>query len=174
MAGILFFALALLSCQSPLSLIWAITVHEVGHLICALLLGWGVPTLSLCSSGIRLFYSGTHTAFQSLFVCLSGSAAGAAFAIMPFFPDDFRYYSLGFSAVSLLPVLCLDGGEALIEIFELFMLPDLAYKIARIISVITVLLFWVLSVSVQLKTGVNITLLMLSVYLTVTSLSQKQ
>lgn len=174
MAGVLFLALALLSCKSPLSLIGAILVHEAGHLIPALLFGWGFPAFRFSAAGIRLSYSGTHSAFQSLFVCLSGSAAGAALALLPSFPQEFRYYSLGFSAVSLLPVLCLDGGAALLEALELFMLPDLAYKAASTVSVITVLLFWALSVTVQLKTGVNMTLLLLSVYLTVTSLSQKE
>ncbi|MBQ2730088.1 MAG: hypothetical protein IJF69_04880 [Clostridia bacterium] len=172
MAGLLFFVLMLISCPHPVSMLFALAVHEGGHIITALLLGWGPPKVSMGTTGIRLSYFGIKKPFSSLAVSLSGCFFGALISLFPFLPTAFRLYSAGFAAMNLLPVSRLDGGNALLSLLETGLLPDTSYKVARIASVSAVLAFWVLSIAVQLKSGVNVSLLCVSVYLTVSVLTE--
>ncbi|MBE6587142.1 MAG: hypothetical protein E7647_01860 [Ruminococcaceae bacterium] len=174
MAGILFFALALLSAPAPFSLLFAVAVHEGGHILAARLLGFGIPTVSFQAMGMRLRFSGTARLLPALAVSLSGCIAGAAFALIPFLPPYFRLYCAGLSLLNLLPVSCLDGGGALLSVLESIMLPDRAFRIAKTASAVTVLLLCCVSCAVQLKIGANLTLLAVSVYLTVSTLAEGQ
>jgi len=168
MAGLLFLLLALASSPAPVLLVAAIVIHEAGHVLSARSFGWRAPALRLRPCGLCLEYSGQHSPLQSLAVALSGSFAGAAAAFVFFKSKSFFITSLGFSLLNLLPVRGLDGGEALLVILESFFLPDRAYCILRAFSVATVLLFFTVSLFVQMKAGANLTLLALTVYLTVT------
>lgn len=170
MAGLLFITLAILSSSHPHWLASAIVFHEAGHFFTALSLGWGFPRFQLNGMGMRLTYGSFYPTAQTLSVLLSGCAAGLICALIPLFPKEFRLFSLGLSAVNLLPVSTLDGGEILSVILEHFFLPHKAYGIARAISVFTVICLWVLCCAVQLKAGINLTLLAVSVYLTVSVL----
>ena len=172
MAGILFLVLAVLSCPYPISLLSAIVLHEAGHLAAAFLLGWGMPSVNFGAAGIRLCYRGAHKTLPSVAVSLAGSLAGVLSSLIPILPEQFRLYSLGFAFLNLLPILRLDGGGALLAVLEAIMLPDRAYRTARTVSAATVLLLWALSVAVQLKAGTNLTLLAVSVYLTVSALTE--
>lgn len=171
MAGILFLAVMLLSCPAPFSLICAVAAHEAGHILCAALLGLPKPRLCFKTAGVRLSYTGTHSPAKNLAVVLAGSFFGTLLALIPLFPRQFRLYSLGLAAMNLLPVSCLDGGGALLCTLEHFFLPDRAYRTAKTVSDITVILFCAFCIAVQLKTGANVSLMAVSVYFTVTALS---
>ena len=95
---------------------------------------------------------------------------GLICAFIPCFPKEFRLFSLGLSIMNLFPVSVLDGGEILTVILERFLLPDNAFRVIRVTSVTAVICLWVLSSAVQLKAGINLSLLAVSVYLTVSVL----
>lgn len=173
MAGILFFALALLACPYPLALILALSLHEGAHLMAALILQKELPLITFSLTGARLSYRPCQNTFSALTVSLSGSFFGMIFAFLLWRYKAFSLCSMGLSLVNLLPVSCLDGGGALQIILDRFCLPRKAYLISRIASVLAVILFWALSVAVQLKAGGNISLLCVSVYLTVYVLCEK-
>lgn len=174
MTGLLFFILAIVQSPHPFSLLLAAAVHEGGHLTAALLLGWSFPKVSFKTLGLRLYFSGAFTTFSEVTVCLAGSLAGLLFALSPFAGENFRLYSFGYSAVSLLPISCLDGGSALLSILERITLPHKAYFIQRTVSATAVLIFWIFSLFIVIKTGEGLTLIILSLYITITSLSKKQ
>ena len=90
---------------------------------------------------------------------------------VPVLPDALRVYSLGLGVVSLLPVKGLDGATALSALLERVMLPDRAAATVRFLSCTVVLLLFFISTAVHLLGEGNPTLLLLSVYLTVTVLS---
>ncbi len=171
MGGILFITLAVISTSHPFWLTLAILLHEAGHFFTALLLGWGIPRFQINGMGIRLTYGAFHPTAHTLAVLISGCAVGLITALIPQFPKELRLFSLSLSAVNLLPVSSLDGGGILLAVLEHFFLPDKAYKITRALSVITVICLWVLCCAVQLKAGINLTLLAVSVYLTVSVLA---
>lgn len=173
MAGILFLILAVISCSEPFSLLAALALHEAGHLTVAAILGLGRPFVCLSATGIRLLYPRRGSFGASLVLCLSGSLFGLAFAFVPAFSEGFRIISLGLSLINLLPVSCLDGGGALLLVLESFMLPDRAYRISRVISLIAVMTLFCICAAVQLKAGPNLTLLAVTVYITVSVLCER-
>lgn len=173
MAGILFIALCLLLCPSPLSLLLAAAVHEAGHLTVAAILGWERPRAALSPFGLRLEYRAHHRCPESIAVALGGSIFGLLATLLPFLPRALRFYSLGFALINLLPVQGLDGGGALLALLELFCLPDRAFFAAERVSLITVLLIWLCVTAAELKLGVNLPVLLATVYLTAVSLSKK-
>lgn len=173
MAGILFLILAVISCPRPFSFLAALAVHEGGHLLSAVLLGLGRPSLSLSATGIRLLYPRRGGLIPSLVLCLSGSFFGLLAAAIPFFSEDFRILSTGLSLINIIPLSCLDGGGALLLVLESFMLPDRAYKVSRVVSLTVAILLFCICAAVQLKAGPNITLLAVTVYITVSVLCEK-
>ena len=173
MAGILFLCLALLSAPEPFSLLFAIIIHELSHIIAAKLFGFASSSLTLNAGGMKLAFCCQKSFWSSLTVLISGCLVGALFSLLPFLPLYFRLYCAGLSIVNLLPISCLDGGGILLLILERFMLPDSAFRIARVVSVIFVLLLWAISCAVQLKAGANLSLLAVSLYLTITALGEK-
>jgi len=173
MAGILFFALAVAVCPFPTALLGAVAVHEAGHIISGLVFGLGLPSFSFGISGPRLSYHKALSMPGSLAVSLSGSLFGLFAAFVFCEGSAFRLYSLGFSLVNLLPVSSLDGGCALLCTLETFMLPDRAYEVSKLVSAVTVVALWAVSAAVQLKAGTNLSLLVLSVYLTVLTFSDR-
>ena len=167
MAGLLFFVAAIASCPHPAALLLALSAHECGHMATAALLGFGPPRVSLSPAGIRISYFGTAGVLPSLAVSLSGCLFGALLSLVSVLPADFRLYSGGLAALNLLPVSCLDGGGALLTVLEAFLLPHTAYRVARAVSAVFTVLFFALAAAVQLKAGVNVSLLCVCVYLTV-------
>lgn len=171
MAGLLFLTLAILSSSHPHWLILAIIFHEAGHFLTAKALRWEHPRFQMNGIGIKLLYGSFHSTNQTLLVLFSGCVLGLICAVIPLFPKEFRLFSLGLSSVNLLPISVLDGGEILSVILEYFFPPHKAYRITRVISILTVICLWVLCCAVQLKAGINLTLLAVSVYLTVSVLT---
>ncbi len=170
MAGICFFCVALLSCPRPAELLLAVAVHEAAHALAAFLLGWGAPSVCLRAAGFRLAYFGEKGSLESICVSLSGCAVGLIMALLPL-PFAFRLYCLGLSLLNLLPVRGLDGWGALYRFLLFFLLPHRAYGIANAVSLFSALALWAGGVFLQLRAGVNVTLLLVCVYLTVTALS---
>ena len=171
MVGILFITLAVISSPQPLSLIIAILLHEAGHIFSALALGWELSRFRLNGTGLRLTYGSFHPLLPTVTVLLSGCLVGIICAVIPLFPKAFRMLSFSLSAINLLPISSLDGGGITEYILDRFLMPDKAYRITRVISVTTVICLWALSCAVQLKAGINFSLLAVSVYLTVSALS---
>lgn len=183
MAGILFFAAALTMCPVPGLLLLAILLHEGGHLLCALFLDWRRPSIHLSPAGISLCYTGIHPPWQEILVCLAGPVANFAAATLCYFSMNFEigegrvllcrtllFYCMGLGMVNLLPIQGMDGGGILSGLCTQLFLPDRAYRICRIGSILSVLLLWIVNLYIQLKIGFNLSLLAVSLYLTVTVL----
>lgn len=151
----------------------ALVIHESGHIIAASLLK--VPLCgAFCSPiGIRLCYAfGGQSPVRAMAVCLSGSFANIITAglavILRLGADDGGMYfiliSLTLGGLNLLPVHGLDGGAITSEVLSLFFLPDRAYKTERIVSSVFAIAFWVVTVRIQLRSGVNLSMLIMSLY----------
>lgn len=180
MAGILFFAAALSMCPAPGLLLLAALLHECGHLLCAAVLRWRRPAVHLGPAGIALRYAGVHPPWQEIFVCMAGPAANFAAAAIcrwssMFAPAcagcrSFLFYCIGLGAVNLLPIQGLDGGGILGGLCAQLFMPDRAYRICRMGSLLSVLLLWVFNLYIQMRIGFNLSLFAVSLYLTVTVL----
>ncbi len=180
MAGLLFFAAALSMCSSPVQLLFAVLLHECGHLLCASLLHWCRPAVHLSPAGIALRYVGVHPPWQELLVCMAGPAVNFIAAVFCHWSGMaaagsgrlFLFYCIGLGTVNLLPIQGLDGGGVLNGLCALLFMPDRAYRICRIGSLLSVLFLWMVNVYIQMKIGFNLSLFAVSLYLTVTVLPE--
>jgi Zn-dependent protease len=106
----------------PLVVFGSILVHELGHALTAQRLGLAVGDIELHMMGGEVTHARTQPARQ-LLISLAGPLAGlalgfAALALSRVVPDSsvlsvLVFVNIGWSIFNLLPVLPLDGGNAL-------------------------------------------------------------
>lgn len=147
--------LGLLGYQPGLSLqdvlIWiavaagCILVHELGHALAFAAFG-ATPSVLLYGMGGLTSASGSFSAGRSVIISLAGPVAGfgAGGAFWLIGPGDTHvsrlvwvfglFATFGFGVLNLLPVLPLDGGNALMSLLQLARVAD-AERIARYVSI---------------------------------------
>lgn len=157
--------------NSSAQIFLAILCHETAHVLTAHLLGVKVNNVNLHPIGIRMnLYSCEGSILKSAAVCLSGSifglitASGISLLRCERF-DVYIYASISLSTVNLLPIRRLDGGEVLSLLINKIFLPDTAEKILKTISASIILLFWLITVTFQMKYEVNLVMLGFAIYL---------
>ena len=157
----------------------AVFIHEAGHIVAALICKVPLSRFRVSSLGIRLTYDFSVVPHSYvIIICVMGSIASfSSAAIAIYLGLDassagvyFILSSLTLGSLNLLPVKGLDGGVICESALAVFLPPDTAYRAAKNISVIFIILFWVLTVETVLDGGVNLSMLALSVYLLYSSL----
>ncbi len=173
----LFFALALFDgVKYPLMLVFAVLIHEMGHILAARLVKAPITSLSVGVHGFSMAFDFTALSYgKECFVILSGSVTGLLTAAIAYgISDSLAYFSL-VSAVmallNLLPIRGLDGGEALSCILGCFFLPDRSCRICKAVSWIAAVMFWLAVIWIQLRIHPNLSLLAASFYFLWRSLS---
>ncbi len=150
----------------------AILIHESGHLATAAILGVKLYSAAMCPWGMKLRFDFYKTSsIKETIVSLAGSAVGilSSLLVLLIFGKnkvfmDFAIISLSLSVLNLLPIKNLDGGQILESLLYRYLLPNNALTAYTAISGLFAVAFWVASVWVQFKAGVNLSLLMISVY----------
>lgn len=143
----------------------AALVHELGHVVSALLLGVKICTFSLSPMGGVLAFDFSRTSYaKEVLVHLSGSVMGAVFASASHIlfgsrADLFINVSLSFSVLNLLPLIGLDGGGALLAFMSCFLFPDTAYRVFHSVSTVFIIVIWFAVVCYEVKFGANIGLI---------------
>ena len=153
--------------------------HEAWHVIVLKAVGGKIKSLNAIGFGIRLS-SGMLGYRQEIAVALAGplSSLFMFFVFLPFALKNEYTMFCAFSnflifAVNILPVFPLDGGRALYFFMcEKLLLSD-ASKITKIITVIFLLPLFILSVIILIKTGYNLSLMLICLYLFVLFLGVK-
>ena len=165
MAALIIFAFLIFCSGDPLSLISAVLCHEAGHVLAAWLIAKELPQISFSIAGMRLSYIGLSKPSEQTTVSAAGPFASILLGLMFFDSRSFSLFSLGLGIVNLLPAACLDGGGILRAATEKFFLPQVAYKLCRAVSIVTIMLVFILDCAVQLKYGTNMSLAIITVYL---------
>ena len=146
-------------------LICAVLLHEIGHMLCAKLLKIKIKSFELSLFGGRIKTQKEPSYVDELIFALGGPLAGfVGFAFtykialinlnIPFcqnFLFPFSILSLCLSIFNLIPLTSLDGGRILKCSLCLLFSLDIADKILRITSFLTLLSLWLLSVYMMLK-----------------------
>ena len=157
----------------PVAVALSLLTHETGHLLAARLLA--VPLagvrVGLCGVNLRFNYSAVPPG-KEIAVCLAGPLLGAAVSFaaaragLGNVPGGMYFILSGFilAGVNLLPVRGLDGGAALAALLDTLMLPDLSFRIERATSAVFTFLFCGLTAFVGLRGGLNVSMLLLSVW----------
>lgn len=140
--------------------LFAVVLHELGHIFCAKILKIQIRKFNLSLLGARLEIAGEISYQDELLLALGGplfGALGFAFSLFPAlkfgFPAllHFAIISLVLALFNLLPLETLDGGRILKCLFCLAFGLDTARKMMKIASFFTLFLMWLFSVYIMLK-----------------------
>ena len=103
----------------------SLLIHEAGHLVAAKVMGMRVRSCTIMPYGGELVIPGRHTSGKKerIYLALGGPAATVVillFALSISFPGDevVIRIQLFLLALNLLPILPLDGGQAVMAILE--------------------------------------------------------
>ncbi len=172
MAALIIFIILILSSGAPLYLLFAVVLHEAGHILAALLVAGELPRLRFNIAGVKLKYDGLAGAARQITVSAAGPFMSILFGLIFYGKRNFALISLGLGIANLLPVSCLDGGNILRSITEKLFLPEISKYICKAFSVIGAVFVFVLNCAVQLKYGANISLAIITIYLLYCSLGE--
>ena len=160
------------------AVIFSVVIHEFGHILTARLVK--VPLVSFAPkiTGLSMQFDFSGVGYiREAFVHLGGSIAGVlSSAVSSLIPCRFcRVYagiSFSLAIINLLPLSVSDGGAALKAIISLFLFPDTVYRVAKIISWITLFFLWTAVLWTELRSTPNLGLLFFICF-TVVELSSK-
>ena len=154
-------------------------LHEICHVVCLKIIGGRVKRLS--ARGFSMALDTTFLNYsQECAVALSGPALSLLlfFVFLPFCKiNEYLFFccfcNLMIFSVNILPVYPLDGGRALYcflcKKYQLYT----SNIIMRVISCIFLLPLLIMSVIILIRTGYNLSLLVISVYLALLVLGVK-
>lgn len=148
----------------------AAALHEIGHIIMLLLLGIGIKRIAVTPLGLEIDAKRGYRSFtEEITVSLAGCAVNfITFALLCGRGGAARLLaesSLLLGILNIMPVRCLDGGEALLAGVSLVCLPDKAEKICRAVSFVTLFLLWIPAAYIFLMSGYNYSLFMMCIWL---------
>ena len=146
-------------------LLCAIALHEAGHILCAKILKIKLQSFDLSLLGARIKVARELSYADEIIFSLGGPLAGfLGFALtfkialsniaLPFcqsFLFPFSMLSLCLSIFNLIPLNSLDGGRTLKCLICLLFSLEIAEKIMRFVTILTLLTLWFLSVYMMLK-----------------------
>ena len=151
-----------------LSFLSAVLVHELGHAVCALLVGLKIKSVDFGAFGIRMNcdYSGVP-AVRIISVSAAGPLFGiaASLAATSEWLAPFSASSLALSVFNLLPVSTLDGGMILKTAADSIMLPDRSYRLCKAFGIASVIFVFALCVRTMLRGEASFPLLACTVYM---------
>lgn len=153
----------------------AVLIHELGHLLMMIKLGFLPENIKISAFEIKIFDSKrqSRSEEQNFFIIFSGPAVNFI-CFIPFYllyllgNENFLPFALANLSVGLfnsLPVLSLDGGQIIFILLKRRLNPARAEKIVDIITFITIFPLAVLGFAVLFKSKYNFSLLFICAYL---------
>ncbi len=116
-----------------------IIVHELGHIIGALIFKWKIEKIILLPfGGITIFNENIDKSLKEEFViAILGPLFQFVFYLLYRNNEIFNYYNIAILLFNLLPIYPLDGSKIFNVIFNLF----LPYKLSHVLSIILSFVF---------------------------------
>lgn len=147
-------------------------IHELGHIVMAVLLGFGVKELYFAPFGIRMILKTPLSVAKStkkIAVLLAGCFVNLVLFLIFWFLGykTAAYIQLITATFNILPAGTLDGGRILHEILSMHLEADRAQTITDIISLLSAALLFLLGSFVLVKSGYNFSLILTSIYLAI-------
>ena len=160
----------------------AVLIHELGHLLMMIKLGFLPEKIKISAFEIKIFDSKrqSRSEKQNFFIIFSGPAVNFI-CFIPFYllyllgNGNFLPFALANLSVGLfnsLPVLSLDGGQLIFIILRQRVGADKAEKIVDIITFITIFPLAALGFIVLFESKYNFSLLFVCVYLIISLLTR--
>lgn len=128
-----------------------IIIHEFGHVLMGIILGWELDKICLYPyGGVTQFNEDINRRLiEELLILLSGSFFQIIYFILGYFlfkDYSFNYYNLSILIFNLLPIYPLDGGRILNIFLSYFFSFRLSYFLSIFISFIFIVLFIFISI----------------------------
>ena len=160
----------------------AVLIHELGHLLMMIKLGFLPEKIKISAFEIKIFDSKrqSRSEKQNFFIIFSGPAVNFI-CFIPFYllyllgneyVLPFAISNLSVGLFNLLPVLSLDGGQLVFIILRQRIGADKAEKIVDIITFITIFPLAALGFIVLFESKYNFSLLFVCVYLIISLLTR--
>lgn len=139
-----------------------IIIHELGHLMMGLILGWNVEKICLYPyGGVTKFNEDINRQIkEELLILLAGPLTQIIYLMIgkSFFHDSiFIYYNLSILIFNLLPIYPLDGGRIINLFFNYFFPFRFSYYLSITISFIMSFLF----IFISLKKGYTLNIILM-------------
>ena len=153
-----------------LSSLGAATLHELGHVLAAVMLGIPMRSLDVGAFGASLRVRGSLIPYPKEFLlCAAGAAmnllaAAATVAISErrgYFSETGEWFaavSLMLGILNLMPAEGFDGGRMLAVTLSSFFGPRTSARILSLSTFLSVLILWMLSVYLLLRFGTSLSL----------------
>ena len=136
-------------------------VHELGHLVCATIVGAPILRFDVELWGGKMLYGGMLSYKKELIISLGGIAANLLFAPLGMIPlfgvygKLFYYSCFCYAIINFIPVRSLDGGEVLRCLLWSYTDPYTATKAQQAVHCLSVLFVIVSGLIVSLLSGFN-------------------
>ena len=169
----------ILSGQSKIYLIiFAFTaIHEVGHLICGLILGLKPKTIKIMPMGLSILFKNEQLKWwKELLVCIAGPIVNFFIALITYNIKAqylIIYTNILIGVFNLLPVIPLDGGRAIKAILKRLLCYKKANKYISLISYATMVVISIIGLFIIIKLN-NIFILLTIAYLWVITISENK
>ncbi len=168
LAGILLWIVTTPS-HAPILTIFAILIHEGGHLLAARLCRIKTNGFSVDTIGARLSLTGTALSYpRELAICVAGPLANLL-SIPPIYTiranADVGFFisvSLALALLNLLPIKGFDGGRIFFCLSSLLLPPTAAERLYSLSSFFCLFILWCGSVYMMIKTGADLSLFIFS------------
>lgn len=155
----LYFAvIALLEGNHIFPLVFAVLIHESGHILCAKLLKIKIRKMVLSPLGARIEIEDNLPYFKELLLSLAGPAFGivgcvAGLTLSRIFPLflQFAFISLALSLFNLLPLATLDGGRVIFCLCALIFSLEFAERCIKLLTFLTLFVIWLFSAYIMIK-----------------------
>ena len=167
LAGLLLWTLTVQT-HVPLLTLFAILIHEAGHLLAARLMHMKPGGIAADSVGIRLLFDGVPPSYgKEILLCAAGPAANLlSLPIALFLPTEKSGFFLAVSAalafLNLMPIEGFDGGRILYGTLCLRLTPNTADRISELLSFLFLFVLWCASVYLLMRTGSELSLFLFS------------
>lgn len=145
-------------------------LHELGHIAVMRMNRVDIREIGITPYGFEIVTARRYKSFfEEISVLIAGCAVNFLSAVIFFrcggLWQRFAVASATLGILNIMPVSCLDGGEALEALLNYFMLPDKANRICRSVSFVVLVSIWIPAVYIFMFSGENYSLFILCVWL---------
>lgn len=127
------------------------TLHEVSHILCAVIFGYDIKSLELSAQGLTIDLYENPSGYKNLIIIVSGPlinliCSSVYLLITKNSSSVFVAFNQSFGLFNLIPLKFLDGGRLLEEILDLCFPSYLATRICFVINVMLLIFTWCFSI----------------------------